>query len=151
MRLYLSADSKHKIGYIPDWLKVGFNQDGKEFELTLDIQGDIDYFLDTLSCRCKGDLIPWVLYDLETGDETDLSTLSADDIENILPDEKIAEIICNSGYYTVGIYPDNDDAETFELAKEDVLTNCEGRVEIYIDEGNYFTKDFEFETELNIY
>lgn len=151
MRLYLDAESKQKIGYTPDWLRVQFNQDGKEFALTLDIQGDIDYFTDTLSCRCKGDLIPWVLYDLETGDETDLSTLSADEIESIWPDERVAEIIRNSNCYEIGIYPVDDNEEIFELAEEDDLTNCEGRVEIYIDEDNYFTKDFEFDVELNIY
>ena len=42
MRLYLSAKSKLNIGYTPDWLKVTYEQDGKDFELTLDIQGDME-------------------------------------------------------------------------------------------------------------
>lgn len=151
MRLYLSAESKQNIGYTPDWLRVQFNHDGKEFELTLDIQGDIDYSPDTLNCRCKGELIPWVLNDLEEGDETDLSTLSVEEIESVWPDKKIAEIIRNSNYYEIGIYPVHDNDEGFELAKKDTLNNCKGTLEIYIDENNQYAVDFEFETELNIY
>ena len=151
MRLYLSADSQQKIGYTPDWLKVRFTENGNEFELTLDVYGDIEYSGNTLYCRCKGELIPWALFDLNTGDETDLSTLSIDELERIWPDKKIAEAICNGRSYEVGVYPAYDNDETFELAEKDVLTNCEGRVEIYIDEDNYFTKDFEFDVELNIY
>ena len=151
MRLYLSAESEQKIGYTPDWLRVQFERDGKELLLTLDIHGEIGYCTDTLSCRCKGDLIPWVLYDLNEGDEFDLSTLPEEELEIAWSDERIAEIIRNGNYYEVGIYPVGDSDEIIKLAEEDTLTNCEGRVEIYIDENNYFTKDFEFETELNIY
>lgn len=151
MRLYLDAKSKNNIGYTPDWLKVSYEKDGQPMVLTLDIQGDIDYSPNTLSCRCKGDLIPWVLYDCETGDEIDLSTLSEEEIEDMFPNAKIAEIICSNDVCEIGIYPVNDNDETFELAEEDTLSNCEGRIEMYVDENNYFTKDFEFEVELNIY
>lgn len=151
MRLYLSAESKNNIGYTPDWLRVQYNQDGKELELTLDIQGDIDYCSDRLNCRCKGELIPWVLYDTETGDETDLSSLSAEEIEHMLPDKRIADIIRNSSTYDIGIYPVGDGDEVFELAEEDILTNCEGCLEMYIDEDNYYNVEFKFDTELNIY
>ena len=151
MRLYLNADSEQKIGYTPDWLKVGFTENGTDFDLVLDIQGDIDYSKDGLYCRVKGDLIPWVLNDLDEGDETDLSTLSEEEIESMWPNKKIAEIIRNSKYYEVGIYPVNDDDETIELAKKDVLANCNGQLEIYVDEDNQYTIDFEFDTELNIY
>jgi hypothetical protein len=151
MRLYLSAESKQNIGYTPDWLKVQFNQDGKEFELTLDIQGTIDYSPDTLSCRCKGELIPWVLWDLDTGDETDLSSLSTEELECIWPDKKIADIVCNSRTYEIGIYPVCDNDEILELAKEDVLTNRKGCFEMYIDKDNQYNVDFEFYDELNIY
>lgn len=151
MRLYLSAESKQNIGYTPDWLRVQYNQDDKELELVLDIQGSIDYSPDTLSCRCKGELIPWVLYDLETGDETDLSSLSVEDLELMWPDKKIADIICNGRIYEIGIYPVDDSDEVFELAEEDVLTNCEGCFEMYIDKDNHYNIDFKFDTELNIY
>ena len=151
MRLYLSAKSKLNIGYTPDWLKVTYEQDGKDFELTLDLQGTTDYSPGTLDCRFKGEVIPWVLYDLETGDETDLDSLSDEEIERILPDKKIAEIICNSSNYDIGIYPVCDTDEVFSWAEDDELTDCDGCVEIYIDEEHYYTKDFKFDTELNIY
>ena len=151
MRLYLNADSKQKIGYTPDWLKVGFTENGTDFDLVLDIQGDIDYSNDELCCRVKGDLIPWVLRDLDEGDETDLSTLPEEELASVWPDKTLVEIINSSAYYEIGIYPVSDDEETIKLAKEDILTNCQGQIEMYIDEENYFTKDFEFETELNIY
>ena len=151
MRLYLSADSKQKIGYTPDWLKVGFTEDGTDFDLVLDIQGDIDYSKDGLYCRVKGDLIPWVLRDLDEGDETDLSMMPDEELLSVWPNKTLTEIINNSKYYEIGIYPVNDDEETIELAEEDILTNCMGKLEMYIDEDNYFTKDFKFEIELNIY
>lgn len=150
MRLYLSAKSKLNIGYTPDWIKVTYEQDGKDFELTLDIQGTIDYSPGSLDCRCKGELIPWVLYDLETGDETDLYSMSDEEIEDMFPDKRIAEIICNSANYDIGIYPICDTDEEFALSENDKLTNCEGCFEMYIDEEHCYTKDFKFEAELNI-
>lgn len=151
MRLYLDSKSEKNIGYAPDWLKVSYEKDGNPMVLTLDVQGEIDYTPNTLSCRCKGELIPWVLYDCATGDETDLSTLSEEEIEAMFPNDKIAEILSANDIYEVGIYPVDDRDEIFELAEEDVLSSCEGHIEIYIDENNYFEKDFKFEVELNIY
>jgi hypothetical protein len=151
MRLYLSAKSKLNIGYTPDWLKVTYEQDGKDFELTLDIQGEIGYSPDSLDCRCKGELIPWVVYDLETGNEVDLYSQSDKFIEMFFPDKKIAEIVCNSDNYEIGIYPVCDTDEVFAWAEDDDLTDCEGRFEMYIDEEHQYAKDFKFETELNIY
>lgn len=151
MRLYLSAESKQNIGYTPDWLKVDYNKDGKNFTLTLDIQGEIDYDPHALSCRCKGELIPWVLYDLDEGDEINLYEMSEEEVDELLPDTTVAEIINNSETYEIGIYPVDDSDEVFELAEEDVLTNCEGCFEMYIDEDNHYNIDFKFDTELNIY
>ena len=151
MRLYLNAESKKNIGYTPDWIKVSYEKYGRPMVLTLDIQGEIGYDPNTLSCRCKGELIPWVLYDCETGGETDLSQLSEKEIEVIFPAAKIAEILASNDVYEIGIYPVNDSDEIFELAEEDILSDCEGHVEMYIDENNYFEKDFKFEVELNIY
>lgn len=151
MRLYLSAKSELNIGYTPDWLKVTYEQDGMPFELTLDLQGITDYSPETLDCRFKGELIPWVLCNLETGHETDLDSLSEQDAQNIFPDKRIANIICGSDNYTIGIYPICDNDEGLDLAKKDKLTNCEGRFEIYIDEEHHYTKDFKFDVELNIY
>lgn len=147
MRLYLSANSKKHVGYTPDWLKVSFEENGIEYDLFLDIQGETDYDKNTLCCRCKGELIPWVLWDLEEGDDIDLSELSEEEMNERFPAQRIAEIICNSEYYEVGIYP----VDNFELAESDKLTECHGRIEIYIDENHYYEKEFDFEVELNIY
>lgn len=150
MRLYLYGKSKYNIGYTPDWLKVYYyEEDGQMFELVLDIQGSIDYVKDSLNCRCKGDLIPWVLWNCETGDEIDLYELSEEEIEIKFPDKRIAEIICNSDTFEVGIYPVNDDV--YEEAMTDVLTDCEGKFEMYIGEEDLdYEKEFKFDVELNL-
>lgn len=152
MRLYLSADSKEKIGYVPDWIRVRYSENNMEIELTLDIQGEISYFKDKLECRCKGDLIPWELMNFDTGDNPDLSLLSSEELDEMFPPERIAEIFCESDYFEVGIYPEyngDSDEEKFELANKDVLTNCKGLLEIYDGEKDH-TKEFSFEVQLNI-
>ena len=154
MRLYLDAESKNKVGYTPDWLKVSYYKNGERIELVLDIQGDIGYDEDCLSCRCKGDLIPWVLYNCESGDEIDLYSLTDAQIEDMFPDEKVAKIICESEDYEIGIYPvtngDCDDDEIFERAEDDVVSNGKGSFEMFVNDEHCYQKDFEFETELNI-
>lgn len=153
MRLYLEAKSKNKIGYTPDWLKVSFYEDGELLELTLDIQGEIDYDENCLSCRCKGVLIPWVLYNCESGDETDLYSLTDEQVKDIFPDDRIAKIICESENYEIGIFPvtngDRNDVEVFKMAKDDIISNEKGSFEMFVDEHCY-NKEFEFEAEINI-
>ena len=153
MRLYLEAESKNRVGYTPDWLEVTFYENGKQMELTLDIQGDIGYDDKCLSCRCKGYLIPWVLYDCESGDEVDLYSMTDEQIEKILPDERIAEIICEGSDHRIGIYPvtngDFADEEIFDMAKDDDLSDGKGSFEMSVD-GECYHKEFEFKTELNI-
>lgn len=155
MRLYLEAESKNKVGYTPDWLKVSFYENGDRMELTLDIQGEIDYDENYLSCRCKGDLIPWVLQNCESGDEINLYSLTDKEVEAIFPDERVAKTIYESEDYEIGIYPvtngDCDDDEIFKRAKDDSMSNYKGSFEMFVDEEHYYHKDFEFETELNIY
>ena len=148
MRLYLDAESKNNIGYTPDWLKVSYKKNGQDYELVLDIQAWIDYDNESLSCRCKGDLVPWVLWNCTTGEETDLSSLSEDELNVVFPSKKIAEIVCNSSSYEVGIYP--TDEEKFDLAENDILSQCEGSFEMYVDKTHYYRKDFKFEVELNL-
>lgn len=139
MRLYLSADSEKNIGYTPDWIQVEFERWGQKYELTLDIQGSIDYDKNSLSCRCKGELVPWALWDCEKGDEIDLYEFS---------DKEIAEIVCNSDSYTIGIYPVDD--EICEAACSDMLSNCDGLFEMFVDEDHYYTQEFKFNTEINL-
>ena len=148
MRLYLDAESKNNIGYTPDWIKVSYKENGQDYELTLDIQAWIDYNNECLSCRCKGDLIPWVLWNCATSEETDLSSLSEEELDIRFPSKRIAEIVCNNDTFEVGIYP--TDNENFDLAESDVLSQCEGSFEMYVDENHYYQKDFEFEIELNL-
>lgn len=154
MRLYLEAESKNGVGYTPDWLKVNYYENGEQMELTLDIQGDIYYDNRCLSCRCEGDLIPWVLFNCENGDENDLYSLTDEQIEDMFPNEKIAKIICESEYYEVGIYPatngDCDDEEIFNRAKDDNVDDGKGCFEMFVDDKHCYYKEFDFETELNI-
>lgn len=148
MRLYLNAESKNNVGYIPDWMRVSYQKDDQEYELTLDIQAWIDYDNKCLSCRCKGDLIPWALWNYATCEETDLSSLSEEELDTIFPSKKIAEIVCNSDTFEVGIYP--TDNENFDLAESDVLSQCEGSFEMTVSGNKYYQKDFQFTTELNL-
>lgn len=153
MRLYLEAESKNKVGYTPDWLKVSFYENGEQMELTLDIQGDIGYDTECLSCRCKGDLIPWVLYNCESGDEIDLYSMTDQQIEEMFPDERVAKIICEGSDHRIGIYPvtngDDDDEEIFAIAEDDDVSDGKGHLEMFVN-GEHYHKEFEFETELNI-
>lgn len=144
MRLYLNANSKNQVGYTPDWLKVSFKENGKDFDLVLDIHGEIDYDANTLCCRCKGELIPWVLWDND-GNEIDLNGLPEEEVNMKFPLGRIAKLICNSEHCEVGIYPVNN----IEAAYDDILTECHGRIEIYVDENHYYEKEFDFEVELN--
>ena len=146
MRLYLDAKSKNNVGYTPDWIKVQFEKDGKICDLVLDIHGEIDYDNTCLSCRVKGELVPWVLWNND-GDEINLYEWDEVEIEKMFSDQKVAEIICNGEYFEIGIYPTDDN---FEKAENDILSECNGLVEIYIDEDHYYSKEFVFETELNL-
>lgn len=150
-RLYLNAKSKKKIGYTPDWIKLSLPNNE---EITFDIRGDIDYDKNTLSCRVKGYLDPWVLNDVD-GEEHDLSELSETEIAEQYPDKKICEMFKNAKEITVGIYPVDDSSNNFKLAKEDVLSSCSGKVEIWLvdktnnNNGSLFEYQFAFNVELN--
>ena len=146
MRMYLHAESENGIGYMPNCLKIKYAENGERLELTLDVQGETDADLDRFDCRCKG-LVPWALWNYETGEETDLDLMSEDELNEIMPDEKIAEIVCKSDNFVVGIYPFDDSDDTYELVKSDKLSYCEGVLEMYVGD-KYVEKYFEFEAEL---
>lgn len=151
MRLYLNAKSKNNVGYTPDWLQVTYDENGKQYELNLDIQAEIDYDPTTLSCRCKGDLIPWTLVDMDDGNEIDLSELPEEEFESLYSNEKLAEIFEKGYGFLVGIYPVGDvdeDAYTY-----DTLSDCTGKLILDIsseEEDIDYTKTFEFDTECNL-
>lgn len=150
MRLYLNAESKKHFGYTPDWLKISYKENGEDFELTLDIQGDIDYATNGLRCRCKGDLVPWVLYDYENGSEIDLSRLPVEEVNELFPISKIIELFRTGTNFRVGVYPVEDGEIDFALAEDDTFSKGDGLCKIYDGENDY-VKEFEFEVELNIY
>ena len=144
MRLYLNAESKNKVGYVPDWLKVSY----ENFELTLDIRGYIDYDSDNLNCRCKGKLIPWVLYNLENGNEINLYDLSVKEVDEMFPINRIVEILQTGTNFRIGVYPVDNSNENMKLSEKDILINCTGQLEIY-DGVKEHRIDFEFEAEYN--
>lgn len=144
MNLYLNAESNNKIGYIQDWLKISY----ENFELTLDIQGDIDYENDCLNCRCKGDLIPWVLYNNESGNEINLYDLSTKEVDKVYPVNRIAEILQKGTNFRIGVYPVDDREENMKLAEEDVLSNCSGLLVLGMGDSTTESRiNFEFEVE----
>lgn len=148
MRLYLNAKSKNKIGYTPDWLKVTYtNEKGEDIELTLDIQGFTDYHTDCLNCRTKGELLPWVTYDLETGEETELHGI--ENIEMLYPEDRLLDIIENGMNHTIGVFP-ADTSEEGIAAAEEVDGEDLGYGEAKLMWGER-TVEFTFETELNTY
>lgn len=125
MRLYLSGDSKNKIGYTPDFIVINENH--------YDIQGDIDYDSTTLSCRVKGELF--------VAKEDDYYPLDEKE------EEKLLNLLnAKDSKFTIVIYPVDDDKENFEKVKTDVLTNCEGEIIIKLF-GQVVSRKFTFETE----
>lgn len=145
MRLYLDSETTKNVGYTPDWVKIFYlNEKGEEMELTLDIQGEVDYQKDGFSCRVKGALIPWVLTNNETGEEVDLE--ADEEAAAEFTDEKIFELFKNSASYIVGVYPVDDSTNDWE---DDVFTEREGTLEIFVDE--LLVHDFtDFEIEVNV-
>lgn len=146
MRLYLDSETTKNIGYTPDWIKIFyFNEKEEEVELTLDIRGEIDYENDGLDCRVKGELVPWVLYNCETGEEIDLE--ADEEAAAEFTDEKVFELFKNSDGYTLGIYPVDDSTNDWE---DDVFTEREGTLEVCID-GEILSHEFrDFEIEVNV-
>lgn len=147
MRLYLSAENKTEIKYTPDWIQM--TVDNKE--MTFDIQGWIDYG-EGLQCRCKADLVPWVLCDLDNDDEIDLY-----DIEdyNLTPTE-IYDWFEKGRDFLVGVYPQEpNDLETEEDYKmfwdkvhDDKFGVGDGEFDIMVD-GELKQFEFNFEVEFN--
>lgn len=146
MRLYLYAESENKIGYLPDWIQVEYEESGKKMYLTLDIQAEICYTDEKLDCRCKGELIPWTLCD-ESGNEIHLSS-NMSYVEEKFPHERIAEIIRNCEEFRVGIDAMVEDYK-FHEAESDVYYDCLGRIEMYVSsKDEQLIKEFRFTPEL---
>lgn len=154
MRLNLNAESKTGVGYTPDWLKVSYREGKEELELTLDICGETDYDGNGFNCRTKGDLLPWTLVNLTTGEETDLSKLSKEEVDKKFPVEKLAEILHRASseerVFTVGIFPVNcTNSGQASVYKADVISKGEGSCEFH-DGNKVYEIKFRFDTELNL-
>lgn len=154
MRLYLSGNSKNHLGYTADWIKFDYKEDGKDCTLTLDLNGETDFFNDDLSLRFKGDVTPWRFECLEDDIDEDLSVLDADDeLDERFSTQQVIDIIKKAYLFRVGLFPacgQFDEEEVFNKADQDEITDLAGRIEIWCD-GELFEHDFEFEYELNIY
>lgn len=134
MRLYLSADTKEKIGYTPDFIHVSFTEGGADYRLTLDIISEIDYMPDTLDCRCKGDLEPFELFNLTTGEDVDLEAI--EDIEEVFSIKKLADIFRHGRDIAVSLDIINED-EWYEQALKDEFSNCRGTLFLFDGEEDH--------------
>lgn len=147
MNLYLEANSE--IGYTPDWVEVTFDDKGKQFILTMDIRGEINYNPNKLSCRVKGYLDPWSLIDYENGEEKDLSELT-DEAEIEKYNKMFLKGLRTIKNVRIGLYPVPDaqslsDTELEELDRK--ITDTQGLYEYTDENGKFQSVQFTFECE----
>ena len=131
------------IGYIPAWIKVCYREGMEKVEVTFDIDGSIEYDTDSLSCRCKCELIPWVMS--VDGEEIDLCDKEIEELDLMFPTEKVLNIFRMGTEYVVGIYPASESG--LEVEKKDKLTDCVGYCNFYVGD-DIQTVNFEFDTEI---
>ena len=124
MRLTLKADSTLGRGYTPDWIRISFpdpNNTDEFAELTMDIEGSIDYIPTGLDAQVKGELIPWS-YSAEDG-WVDLSSLSEEEQQPYF--ELFEKYLATSTDIVVGIYPcayadEDDEDDEYDVMSEGV-------------------------------
>lgn len=151
MKIYLNAKSKNDITYTPDWIKISYKHNNQNMLLTLDIQGEIDYSKGGLFCRCKTEIHPWLLENLDDGTEIDLAILSADEINRIISIEELYEIIKNGNNFFVGIYPAVIEEASEDEMRSDIITDATGLITICKHDNSLLERHFEFKPILNIY
>lgn len=118
MRLELSANSKLKQGYTPDWISITYNENGQYHELTMDIQGLTHYDETNLYVSCKGTLTPWAY---TIGNDTKfLSDLNESESVKYL--NLFNKHLPTSSSVMVGLYPVDDE----DFDSQDELTDCQG-------------------------
>ena len=125
MRLTLKAESTLGRGYTPDWIRISFpdpNNADEFAELTMDIEGSIDYIPTGLDAQVKGELIPWS-YSAEDG-WVDLSSLSEEEQQPYF--ELFEKYLATSTDIVVGIYPCVDTDEDDEDDEYDVMSEGVG-------------------------
>lgn len=124
MRLTLKAESTLNRGYTPDWIRISFpdpNNTDEFAELTMDIEGSIDYIPTGLDAQVKGELIPWS-YSAEDG-WVDLSSLSEEEQQPYF--ELFEKHLATSTDIVVGIYPcayadEYDEDDEYDVMSEGV-------------------------------
>ena len=140
MKLYLDAQSEKEIGYIPDWIRILYtDSNGIGHELTMDIQGEINYNPESLDVHVKGYLIPW-RYESKNHIK-DLSGLLEAKQEPYL--DMFNSNIHKAKLITVGLYPVDDELEY----EDDTLTGMSGEYE-YVSDNKTELIEFSFEYEI---
>lgn len=155
MRMLLEANSANQISYTPDWIQLSYEDEGKTYELTLDVRGDISvpYYADDkkMICRAKGNLVPWVLTD-EEGNEANFNEFTFDIIKQCFPESRILKLFKKSTIL-VGFYPlpnlDSTLQDMFEKVGKDIISDGKGKVEFFID-GKTQSYEFKFDSEVNL-
>ena len=144
MKLYLSG--KTQIGYTPDWIRIEYFDEtlNKNVELTMDIQGEIDYSTETLNVRAKGELIPWIYYTEDN--EIDLSELPEN--EALKYEELFNKYITKASDITIGLYPEPEDLNESESLVNDKFESCSGEY-YYIENSKEKQFKFTFKVEIN--
>lgn len=118
MRLELSANSKLKQGYTPDWISITYNENGKYHELTMDIQGLTHYDETNLYTSSKGTLTSWAY---TIGNDTKfLSDLNESESVKYL--NLFNKHLPTALSIIIGLYPVDDE----DFDRQDELTDCEG-------------------------
>ena len=124
MRLTLKAESTLGKGYTPDWIRISFpdpNNTDEFAELTMDIEGSIDYIPTGLDAQVKGELVPW---GYSSEDEwVDLSSLSEEEQQPYF--ELFEKYLATSTDIVVGIYPcanvdEYDEDDEYDVMSEGV-------------------------------
>lgn len=141
MKLYLSAKSEKEIGYIPDRIKLLYTDNNNiDHELTMDIQGTIDYNPNSLDVRVKGYLIPWK-YESKNHIK-DLSGLLEAKQEPYL--DIFNKNLSKAKSITVGLYPVDDELDY----EDDSLTDLSGEYS-YVSNDEVTTINFSFKYEID--
>lgn len=124
MRLTLKAESTLGKGYTPDWIRISFpdpNNADEFAELTMDIEGSIDYIPTGLDAQVKGEFVPW---GYSSEDEwVDLSSLSEEEQQPYF--ELFEKYLATSTDIVVGIYPcanvdEYDEDDEYDVMSEGV-------------------------------
>lgn len=144
MKLYLLG--KTKIGYTPDWIRIEYFDEtlNKNVELTMDIQGEIDYSTEILHVRAKGELIPWVYYT----EDNEINLLELPENEALRYEELFNKYITKASDITIGLYPEPEDLNENENPVNDEFESCIGEY-YYFENNKQKHFKFTFKAEVN--